>query len=73
MILSNTIFFQLGIYFLMPSSNDVPWKTFLEDFFQCLNLIVNMPESNDAQIYKFVITIHSVLLGGVVGCSGKKM
>ena len=42
-ILFSNFFFQLGIYFLMPSSNNVSRKTFLEDFFQCHNLVVDTP------------------------------
>ena len=39
-ILSSNFFFQIGTYFLMPSSNDITRKTFLEDIFRCQKLVV---------------------------------
>ena len=49
-MLYSNLFFQLGIYFLMSSSNDVTQKTFLDDFFQCQNLVVIRPCSNSANL-----------------------
>ena len=37
-------FFQISFYVLMISSNAVTIETFLEEFFQCRNILVDMPE-----------------------------
>ena len=42
-ILSSNFFFPIRICFLIPSFNDVIQKIFLEYFFQCQKLLVDMP------------------------------